>query len=311
MKKLLGTSQETGIIYLTASGTAAMEASVINCFDQNDKLLVIVGGTFGKRFADVCGVHGIPYEKVVLRADEELTPEHLAAFENKGFTGMLVNLHETSTGQLYDVHMLSDFCRRNGMIFVIDAISTFLCDPFNMDEFGADVVILSTQKGLCLAPGLSVVALSRRVIEERIQRIDPKFMYFDFKDYLTNIKRGQTPFTPAVGILYELNDMLAEIEKEGVEARLAHIRELCSYFRELIRELPVSLPKFPLSNAITPVLFYRPVAHKVFMGLMEKYDIFVNPCGGELADHAIRVAHIGSLTVEDHVELVNRMKEFL
>ena len=80
---------------------------------------------------------------------------HLNQYENKDYTMLFVNLHETHTGQLYDIKMLSEFCKRNNLLFVVDAISAFLADEYDMDKYGIDLTIISSQKGLCLSPGMS------------------------------------------------------------------------------------------------------------------------------------------------------------
>jgi aspartate aminotransferase-like enzyme len=77
-------------------------------------------------------------------------------------------LHETSTGQLYDIKMISKFCKKNNMYLIVDAISTFLCDEYHMDENDIDVTIISSQKGLCVAPGMSMVAINSRILKERV-----------------------------------------------------------------------------------------------------------------------------------------------
>ena len=126
VSELLGNSVPNSLIYLTASGSAAMEAVVENCINPDDKSLVINGGTFGKRFCQLLEFHNCDFKSIDLRYDEALTENHFKDFEDKGFTTLFVNLHETSTGQLYDIKMISDFCKRNNMLLVVDAISTFL-----------------------------------------------------------------------------------------------------------------------------------------------------------------------------------------
>ena len=311
LKKIVGTVSGSSVIYLTASGTAAMEAAVMNCFNSNDKLLVVSGGTFGQRFAEICQIHEVPHENINLKFGEILTKEILAAYDDRGFTGMLVNLHETSTGQLYDIEIISDFCKRNNVYLVVDAISTFLCDEYVMDKYGIDVTILSSQKGFCLAPGLSLVILDERIIQDKVMPNKSKSLYFNFKEYIRNFSRGQTPFTPAVGILMELNDMLNQIEKEGVINRINKIKTMSSAFRGRIKELPATLPGFKLSNALTPVIFDREIALNVFDRLKNEYNVFVNPSGGEAGKRMIRVAHIGNITLEDHFELIELIKKVL
>lgn len=311
VQKFMHTPEGSKGIYLTASGTGAMEAVIMNCLTKEDKVLVIDGGTFGHRFAQLCDLHKIPYECVHLEADEQLTEDKLAPFDNIGLTALLVNIDETSTGQLYDVHMLADFCRRNHCYFIVDAISSYLIDPFNMEENGIDVVVVSSQKGMCIAPGLSVVMLSPRIMEERVKTSKVHNLYFDFKEYLKNFQRGQTPFTPCVGICLEMNKALHLIDEEGEENFLNRINTVAKDFRKRVQVLPVQIPDFPLSNAVTPIIFAKPIAKKVFEALKNQYDIFVNPTGGARENYVLRVAHIGDTTVEDNQMLIDVMQKVI
>ena len=163
LASLLGTKYNDNIIYLTASGTAAMEAIIDNVLTPNDKALVIDGGSFGHRFRDLLKWHKIPYDAIHLKWNEALSIAHLKPYENQSYTVLFVNLHETSTGQLYDIQMLSDFAQRNNLLLIVDAISTFLADDYNMDKYKIDGTIFSSHKGLCLSPGLSFVARSQRL----------------------------------------------------------------------------------------------------------------------------------------------------
>ena len=309
LAKLLGTNYNDNILYLTASGTAAMEAVIDNALTQNDKALVINGGSFGHRFCELLGWHKIPYDAISLKWNESLKKEHLMPYQNKGYTVLLVNLHETSTGQLYDIQMLSDFCQQNNMFLIVDAISTFLADDYNMDKYKIDATIFSSQKGLCLSPGLSFVAMSPRMIEKIQNHPQPSSYYFNFKSYLENIKRGQTPFTPAVCVMYELNEILKIIkENGGKEAWLKCIQEKCQYFRQKASELGFSIVKdYPLSNMLTPLYFENEDAYEIFLQLQNKYRIYVNPCGGELAHKLFRVSHIGNTDLADIDDLLEKL----
>lgn len=310
LSKYLNTSMPNGIIYLAASGTGAMEAVVENCATPQDKVLVINGGTFGQRFVELLTHHGVPCDSIKLRWDEALTAAHLAPFDDKGFKMLFVNLHETSSGQLYDISLLSEFAKRNEMMLVVDAISTFLADEYNMERFGIDVTIISSQKGLCLSPGMSMVAFSQRMIDKinTMQKTSSK--YFDFKDYLVNISRGQTPYTPPVCVMMELQDMLAMIEREGgVSARLKTVAAKAAYFRRKAVERGFVIPDYPLSNCLTPLYFANIDAEKVIHRLVEKHRIYVNPCGGKLAHRLFRVAHIGNTTIADIDDLLEKMVE--
>lgn len=308
-KKCLGACGDTRIMYLTASGTAAMEATLFNCFDSRDKLLVIDGGIFGHRFVQICGKFNIPFEALRLPFGEALTAEKLESFtQGKSYTALVVNIHETSTGQLYDGGMLSNFCRTRGIYFVVDAISSFLADPYDMDNWSIDATILSSQKGLALGPGMSFVALSKKLFEERVMQISPPSLYFDFKEYALDFERGQTPYTPAVRVALELNDMLRQLLFEGMDARLAHVRTVASDFRMKLKNVDgVGIPAFPLSNAATPILFDALNASEIYTFLKEKRGICLTPCGGDLRNVMVRVAHIGNHTIEENNLLIEEL----
>ena len=308
LSNLLGNKTPNSLIYFATSGTAMMEATVENCVGESDKVLVINGGAFGKRFCELLEYHHKKFDSIKLEWNETLTQKHFKPFENSGYTMLFVNLHETHTGQLYDIKMLSDFCKRNNMMLVVDAISTFLADEYDMEKYGIDLTIISSQKGLCLSPGMSFVSFSRRMLDKLETMSLPASKYFDFKDYLKNITRGQTPYTPPVLVMYELQDMLALIEKEGgLKARLNSVKEKAMYFRKKALELGLIIPDYPLSYALTPLYFEDVDAYEVFQVLKNKYRIFVNPCGGDLAKNLLRVAHIGNTTIADIDDLLKKI----
>lgn len=308
VSKLIGNSTKDSMIYLTASGTAAMEATIENCILENDKILVINGGTFGKRFCQLLNWHKIPFSSIDLKWNETLTYKHLDNFDKEGYTVLFVNLHETSTGQLYNIEILSDFCKRNNMLLIVDAISTFLADDYNMDASNIDVTIISSQKGLCLSPGMSMVSFSDRMLNRIYKNSKSASAYFDFKDYIDNIKRGQTPYTPAVHIMYQLQSMLELIKNSGGKQVWIHtIKEKCDYFRDQVISKNLKIPNYSLSNMLTPLIFEDINAYELIQVLKNKYRIFVNPCGGELANRLLRVSHIGNTSLEDIDDLVKKL----
>lgn len=310
IKKSVNACEEDRTIFLTASGSGAMEAAVINCFDKNDKVLIVNGGGFGTRFTQICEIHGVAYDEIVIPFGEKLSDMQLNAVEkrNSKYTGLLVNLHETSTGQLYDIKLLSDFCKKNKLFFVVDAISAYGADEVDFSKYGIDVLILSSQKALALAPGLSMVVLSRRMIEERIDVMSPKTFYFNFKDCLRNMDRGQTPFTPAVGIILQLRQRLQSInDNGGIQVICDQSRYIAKMFRKQVLSNGFMLPQYPMSNAMTPILFERG-AKEMYNRLRCEYDMTVTPNGGELADKMLRIGHLGNVNWEGYKQLLKAMK---
>ena len=298
-------------VFLTGSGTAAMEAAVMNVFTPADKVLLINGGSFGQRFHELCRIHGVPFEEIRLDTGKALTAAHLAPYEQKGFTGFLVNIHETSTGVRYDPDLIGGFCRRNGLFLVVDAISSFLADELDMAAMGADVIITGSQKALACPPGISVLVLSPKAVE-RIRGNSVRSLYFDLKSALKNGERGQTPFTPAVGTLLQIHARLKDIaEAGGVEAETAKIAALAADFRSRIRELPLDICSEAMSNAVTPLMTRNCSAYDIFTELKDAYGIWVCPNGGEYQDKIFRVGHIGALTAGDNAILVGALEELV
>jgi aspartate aminotransferase-like enzyme len=298
-------------VFITGSGTASMEAAVMNVFTPNDKVLLINGGGFGQRFHELCEVHAVPFEEILLDTGKTLTSSHLLPYENQGFTALLINIHETSTGVHYDGQLIADFCRRNGLFLVVDAISSFLADEFRMKDWGVDVMITGSQKALACPPGVSVLVLSENAVE-RIQNNQVRSMYFDLKGALSNGLRGQTPFTPAVGTLLQIHARLKALDSSGgVDAETARIADLAQDFRSRIGHLPLEICSESLSNAVTPLMTKNCSAYDVFTVLKDEYGIWVCPNGGALKDKIFRVGHIGALTKDDHNVLIRALENLV
>ena len=296
-------------VFLTASGTGGMEAAVMNLLTPEDNVLAVNGGSFGQRFVEMLTLHGIPHSEIKVKSGKALTYEHLQPFEDKGYTAFLVNVHETSTGVHYDIDMIADFCRRNNLFLVVDAISSFLADDFDMARLGVGAMITGSQKALACPPGISILTLAPNA-QERIANSAVKCMYLDLKSALKNGERGQTPFTPAVGTLLQINCRLREIEATGgVKTETARIAAQAADFRNKIKGLPFEIYSECMSNAVTPLHPTSASASDIFNILKNEYGIWICPNGGELSNEVFRVGHIGALTPEDNTTLVNAFKD--
>lgn len=307
---LLDAPEGSVAVTLAASGTGAMEAAVANCLNPAKRALLVEGGTFGHRFHKLMERHAVPHDVLRLPLGETLGAAHFAPFEARDYDAVVVNLHETSIGQLYSLGLVGAFARRHGALLVADLIGCFLADPVSMREGGIDVAIISSQKGLCLSPGMAMLALSERA-QARVAAFAPRAPYYlDLRAYLRDRPRGQTPFTPAVCVAHELQAMLRRIGREGGrEAWLARVRRNKEAFRGAIATLPLRLPDYPGSNLLTPLLFPETCdASAVFRHLMAR-GLYVNPCGGALAPKMLRVAHIGNVAPADFALLAERLGE--
>ena len=304
MKEFVYAEDKSRVVFITGSGTAAMEATVMNVFNEDDRVLVVNGGGFGQRFVDLCRLHDISYDEIRLDFGCDITKEILDSYSDKGYTGFLVNICETSSGVYYNLDLISEFCKNNNIFLVVDAISSFLANPLNMVEQKIGVVITGSQKALACPPGISVIVLSEDALK-RVENNKCKCMYFDLQDALKNGERGQTPFTPAVSILLQINARLKEIKNQGgVESEIERISALASDFRNRISDLPFEIKTQSLSNSVTAVFCSSGSAKEIVDTLKFEYDIWINPNGGELADKMFRVGHIGDLTIEDNDKLI-------
>lgn len=289
------------IIY-TASGTGAMDAVVTNYVSRFKKAFIIAGGSFGYRWKNLCDYYGyanevfeIPFAKDI---DYTLLEAKVAASQPDVF---LCQHHETSTGQLYDMKKISAICKQYNVSLVVDVISSFLSDELDMEALGIDICITSSQKGLNIAPGLSFLFLSPKILATDFMH---KSYYFDFSENLKNLERGQTPYSPATTLFLQLHARLKIDISIGVEKLIASVRAKALYFRELCRrngwETPAEVP----SNCITG-FFVRKNGDILFKELLKK-DIFIMPGG---TPNYFRVSHLGVQTSEDLDELARLIKE--
>lgn len=307
IKKFAHTTEDSRVVFMTCSGSGGMEAAIMNCLTKDDKALVINGGSFGERFVELLTLHEIPFTEIKLEHGKALKPEHLAPYESMGYTAFLLQKHETSTGVHYDIDLVSDFCKRNGCFMIVDTISTFLTDPFDMAALDAGVMITGSQKALACPPGIAVMALAPSALR-RIERTKCCCQYLDLKLALKNQERGQTPWTPAVGVLLQINQRLKEIDLEGGdEVEIARAAELASYFRNKLKEhdLPFEIISESLSNAVTPLHPTTQSAFEIFLKIKDEYNMWICPNGGDMKDSVFRVGHLGYLHREDYDKLID------
>lgn len=307
VKKFAHANEGSRVAFMTCSGSGGMETAIMNCLTKDDKALVINGGSFGERFVELLTLHEIPFSEIKLEAGKALKPEHLTPYEGKGYTAFLLQKHETSTGVHYDMELVSGFCKRNNCFLIVDAISTFLADPFDMQSLDAGIMIAGSQKALACPPGIAILIMAPSALK-RIEKTKCCCQYFDLKLALKNQERGQTPWTPAVGVLRQINVRLKEIDTAGgTEAEIERTARLANYFRNKIKEynLPFEIVSESLSNAVTPLHPTTQSAHALFLKIKDEYGMWICPNGGDMKDTIFRVGHIGCLNETDYDKLID------
>lgn len=292
-------------VFLTTSGTGAMESCVMNILNERDNVIIINGGGFGQRFVDLCNLHKRKYTEVKVDFGCQVRKGQLEVLCDKGYTALLVNMHETSSGVLYDMEMISEFCERNKILLIIDAISAFIADELDMSDLGAAVVITSSQKAMAVQPGISIIAMAPEALS-RVEENKENCMYLSLKEALKNGERGQSPFTPAVTTLLQINKRLRMIsEQGGILTERKKIVEIADEFRKKIKELPLQIVSESMSNAVTALHPLNVSAQEVVRILKDEYKIWVCPNGGKQCTEIFRVGHIGYITKEDNQRLID------
>lgn len=308
MLDLLHAPDGSRCVFLTASGTGAMEAVVMDVLRPGEHVAVVNGGSFGQRFVDLCGLHGHEVDEVRLGFGKQITREALESCVGDAVTALLVNMHETSSGLLYDMPLISDFCRSRGITLLVDAVSAFIADELDMEQLGADVVLTGSQKGLACHPGMSIVALSPAA-QERVDSNPETCKYLSLKEALRNASRGQTPWTPAVSIVLEIDTRLKAISKAGIDAERREISSRALAVREALSSTALRLVVESPSNAVSA--FYCPGHNAKLIVDQAKlhYGMWLCPNGGKLADDVFRIGHIGCITAEQNAALVSALKQ--
>lgn len=302
--RFLHAPQNSRCVFLTSSGTGAMESLVMNVLNDQDKVLVVNGGSFGHRFVELCQLHRRNMTEIALEFGKALHREQLDTYAGQGYTVLLVNMHETSSGVLYDMPMIAAFCREQGILLLVDAISAFLADKLDMEALGAAAIITGSQKALAVQPGISVVALAPAALD-RVAANPEVCMYLSLKDALKNGERGQTPFTPAVSTLLQIHTRLKQIEADGgVEAERERIAQTAMQLREGISDLPLTIISESCSNAVTALHPEHVSAGEIIRILKDEYQIWACPNGGTHADDVFRIGHIGHITERDNETLI-------
>lgn len=310
LRDLFGAPDGSRAVLLTGSGSAAMEAAVAGLFDPaRDRLLIINGGSFGQRFVEIASRHRIPHRVLTVPFEADLTADLFTEFEDYTPTGLLINQGETSIGKLYDLDIAADYCRRTGALLVVDAVSSFLNDELDMEAQTVDCALTASQKALALPPGLAPLVLGPRALAKLESTPQPLY-YLDLAAALGNQERGQTPWTPALAIIYQLETRLGEIRAGGgLAAELARRSDLAAWFRtELGRRLPaLRIPAFSKSNGLTPVLT-RPYDARALFEALEQEGLVITPSGGDRTHTLTRIGHMGYLERAQYLPLLDAME---
>ncbi|WP_342552215.1 alanine--glyoxylate aminotransferase family protein [Paenibacillus sp. FSL R7-0652] len=297
---LFGTEQK--VFTLLSSGTGAMEAAVANCFQEQDKVLVVSNGYFGERFADISRVYGVtPIEIASLWGTSvDMEQVEKAYHEHPDVRGILVVYSETSTGVTNDIQRIAAFFRDKNVLVIVDAISGLLSHELHMDEWGLDVVLAASHKGFMMPPGLAFVSISEKAWQ-RLEQIEPKTYYFSFKRFKKFYP--MSPSSPGVSLIFALQASIEMLMKEGLQecCQRHHWNAQAAQagLAALGFELFVADPQRRSHTVTTAIAPQGLDTSKLLQILSSKYGMTITGGQGEFKGKMIRVGHIGSVDILD------------
>ena len=293
------------VLVITGSGTAAMEAGIINTLSRGDKVLCGDNGKFGERWVKVARAYGLDVEVIKAEWGQPLDPEAfrtaLEADSAKAIKAVILTHSETSTGVINDLESIARHVKAHGTALTLaDCVTSLGATNVPMDAWGLDVVASGAQKGYMLPPGLSFVAMSERAWEAYERSDLPKF-YLDLGPYRKTAAKDSNPFTPAVNLYFGLEAALEMMQKEGLEAIFArHARHRAAAQAGM---KAIGLPLFAAegygSPAITAVAPEGIDAEQLRKAVKEKFDILLAGGQDHLKGQVFRIGHLGFVCDRD------------
>ena len=293
------------VLVITGSGTAAMEAGIINTLSRGDKVLCGDNGKFGERWVKVARAYGLDVEVIKAEWGQPLDPDAfrtaLEADSAKTIKAVILTHSETSTGVINDLESIARHVKAHGTALTLaDCVTSLGATNVPMDDWGLDVVASGAQKGYMLPPGLSFVAMSARAWEAYERSDLPKF-YLDLGPYRKTAAKDSNPFTPAVNLYFGLEAALEMMQKEGLEAIFArHARHRGAAQAGMkAMGLPLFAAEGCGSPAITAVAPEGIDAEQLRKAVKEKFDILLAGGQDHLKGKVFRIGHLGYVCDRD------------
>ena len=305
------------VLVITGSGTAAMEAGIINTLSRGDKVLCGDNGKFGERWVKVAKAYGLEVEVIKAEWGQPLNPETfraaLEADTAKSIRAVILTHSETSTGVINDLESISRHVKAHGTALTIaDCVTSLGASNVPMDAWGLDVVASGSQKGYMMPPGLSFVAMSSRAWDAYERSDLPKF-YLDLGPYRKTAAKNSNPFTPAVNLYFALEAALEIMQAEGLEAIFSrHARHRAATQAGMkAMGLPLYAAEGYGSPAITAVAPEGIDAEQLRKAVKDRFDILLAGGQDHLKGQVFRIGHLGFVCDRDVLTAVAAIESTL
>jgi len=285
------------VLILSATGTGGMVGAVNNFFSRGDKVLVINGGKFGERWTKICQAYELNVEEIIVEWGYAVKPETVEEKLKKhsDIKGVFVQASETSTGVYHDIKALASIVKKYGdTLFIVDAISALVAHDLRTDEWGIDIMIGGSQKGVMLPPGIAFASVSEKAWKKAETSKLPKF-YFNFKKERENLAKNQTNFTSPVTLIIGLNESLKMLQTEGLANVFKRHETLADATRKAVQAIGLDLyPKESPSNSVTAIVAPSGIdGQAVYKNLREQYGITAAGGQDKAKGKVFRIAHLG------------------
>ncbi|HLE78996.1 MAG TPA: alanine--glyoxylate aminotransferase family protein [Candidatus Limnocylindrales bacterium] len=301
MKPYFGTESDIAIV--SSAGTGGLEAAVVNVLSPGDRVLGVSIGAFGDRFAKVAETYGASVDRVSAEWGWAADPDELRErLPSADYRAVLLTHNETSTGVMNPIPALAAAIRTTSpdALILVDSVSALGAVPFQMDDWGCDVVVTGSQKAWMAAPGLAMIAASERAWAAMETARMPRF-YFDLLKHRESARSGQTPWTPAIAVIYQVDEGIRLMAAEGAEAIFARHEACAAATQAGLEALGFQLFADPAnrSKTVTAALIPDGLDWKAFNSEITRRGVVLAGGQGKLAGKVFRVGHLGSVIVDE------------
>ncbi len=289
-------------VFFTGSGTAALEAAVTASPAEGRKLLIVENGVYGERITKIAQAHAIDTVRLAFPWDRRPDLGRIeAALSDPAIDTIALVHHETTTGLLNPVADVGALARRHGKRLVLDTVSGLGGEAFDLDGWGVDLAASTANKCLGGLPGISFV-LVRKASLAALREAPSRSLYLDVLSNLEAQKESCGAFTPAVQILWALEEALAELADEGLDTRIARFRRASARIRSRGREMGLRLFLDPalLSNTITAFHLPEGKGYGPLHDALKAKGFVIYAGQGPLARRIFRVANMGQVSDADY-----------
>ncbi len=312
LKNLFGTKENVYI--LSSTGSGGMEALLINVLKPQAKVLAIVSGKFGERWADMAEAYGAKVHRLNINWGEAVSPKAIEKYllENPDTDIVMTQACETSTATLHPIFEISQIVKKTKALFLVDAITALGAMPIKMDEWSIDGLVAGSQKAIMLPTGVSLVSFSKKAWAVVENNPTPRF-YFDLRFEQKANAKGETYFSSNVNLIRALEFVLTNIESTGGYDQLFNtIQRRMHYTHAMVEELGLELYSKNPSPTVTALKLPQAIDGTKFREQFEKkYAVTVMGGQDQLKGKVIRIGHMGYITDLDLHETTTRLVQCL